>query len=89
MLNFSIFLKLDKLINQVTGGIIEACVDISLENTDKNMHMHRWSKKCNKSAHPPHTQPHIFFLTLFSFQRAYVICRWFLKKNSGHGTNYL
>ena len=44
------------------------------------MHIHRWSKKCNKSSRPPHKQPYIFFLTFLSFQRAYVICRWFLKK---------
>ena len=77
MLIFSIFSKYDKSINQVTGGIIEVCIDISLTNDDNNMHMHRWNKSCDKS---PHTQTYIFFLLLLSFQRAYVICRWFLKK---------
>ena len=79
MLNFGIFLKLDKLINQVTGGIIEVCIDVSLVTADNNMQMQNWSKKCDKSSRPPHTKLYIFFLTFLSFQCAYIICRCFLR----------
>ena len=79
MLNFGIFLNLDKLINEVTGGIIEVCIDVSLANADNNMHMQIWSKKCEKPSRPSHTKLYIFFLTFLSFQRTYIICRCLLK----------
>ena len=77
---FSIFSKLNLIdeIIQVTRGIIETSIDISMKNANSNMHKQRWSKKYDKPSLPGHTQRYIFFQTLLPFQLAYMICRFFV-----------